>query len=89
MSREKQSEIKVTGSNCYALEIDAKIVPRGLCGHPNKRSVNPEKLDGLPISERDWTHCVFCVFGEKEYCTFAGECEHRIKGADDEQREAD
>lgn len=85
--REKQSEIKVTGSNCYALGIDAKIVPKGLCGHPNKRSVNPEKLDGLPISERDWCHCVFCR--DMKYCYFAGACEYIIKEAGDEQREAD
>lgn len=63
-----------TGNLSAALGVDAKVVPNGKCNHPNKREVRRERLDGLPISERDWTHCVFCRGGE---CVFAGECEHR------------
>lgn len=64
----------VTGNRSVALGIDAQVKPCGKCNHPNKREVRRELLDGLPISEGDWTHCLFCWSGE---CVFAGECEHR------------
>lgn len=76
MKLKNQSEILVTGGCSYALGINAKLVTNGLCGHPNKRPINPDCLDGLPISERDWTHCVFCR--DMEHCYFAGDCEYRL-----------
>jgi hypothetical protein len=76
MKRENQSKILVTGSRCHALGANTKLATNGLCGHPNKRPINPNCLDGLPISERDWTHCIFCR--DMKYCYFAGDCEHRI-----------
>jgi hypothetical protein len=73
----KQKEILCSGARNVALGVDAKLVPAGLCGHPNKRPINPARLDGLPISERDWTHCIF--YRDLKYCYFAGNCKHRIK----------
>ena len=78
MKRENQSEILCSGHRNVALGINTKLATNGLCGHPNKRPVNPTRLDGLPISEQDWTHCVFCR--DMKHCFFAGDCKYRIKG---------
>ena len=77
MKRKNQSEILVTGHNSHALDINTKLATNGLCGHQNKRPINPNCLDGLPISERDWAHCIFCR--DMKYCYFAGNCEYRLK----------
>ena len=64
-----------TGNRSSAVGADVKVVPNGKCNHPNKREVTQEYLlDGLPIPEWAWTHCMFC-YGDE--CVYAGECEHR------------
>ena len=65
-----------TGHRCVALGVNSKIVASGTCGHPSKREIKLNRLDGLPISEQNWTHCIFCK-GNK-YCYFGGQCGHRI-----------
>lgn len=77
MKRENQSEIMCSGTYSVALGINTKIATNGLCGHPNKRPINPNMLDGLPIPEFGWTHCIFCS-EDMKHCYFAGECEHRL-----------
>lgn len=68
-------DIIVTGSRCVALGVDSVVVPAGLCNHPAKRLVNQDHIDGLPISEQDWTHCIFC--DKLNNCYYAGECEYK------------
>ena len=67
----------VTGNRSVGLGIDAKIIPSGKCNHPEKRFVREEYLDGLPIPEHAWTHCIFC--SKNSDCFFGGDCEHRIE----------
>ena len=68
------AELYTTGAHNVALGVDAKVKLCGSCNHPNKREVNRDCLNGLTISKRDWTHCVFYRFGG---CVYAGECEHK------------
>lgn len=70
-------KLTVTGNRCVAAGIDTKIVPSGKCNHPEKRFVKEEYLDGLPIPEHAWTHCIFC--NKDSDCFFTGECNHRIE----------
>lgn len=76
-NQSSKDERQACGARCEAIPSDAKIVPSGRCGHPDKRPV-PEEiiLDGLPIPEHLWTHCVFCKgYGD---CYFAGICNHKL-----------
>lgn len=70
-----------TGSRCYAAGINSKITPSGFCTHPEKREVDRRFLDGLPISERHWTHCVFYRLDDdgQHKCFFGGDCEYCMK----------
>ena len=90
-SNEEQNQITTdkskicTGHNNYAIGIDAIKIPIGKCMHINRRTINKERLDGLPISERDWTHCIFySEFGE---CFFAGNCPYCKYYTEDELNE--
>lgn len=79
-----------TGSCCYAAGINSKITPSGFCTHPEKREVDRRFLDGLPISERHWTHCVFYRIDSddgKYKCFFGGDCEYCKKHEDENKTE--
>lgn len=66
-----------SGVRSVILGVDTKIIIKGKCNHPNKRSVDKEySKDRLPIPEFAWTHCVFC---NNDDCIFGGECNYRSK----------
>ena len=82
------SDCKVaSGSRCIAAGVNSKITISGICRHPNRQHVDPNQLDGLPITERGWTHCIY--YGKNEECYFGGHCEHCkrvwIKGSNNEK----
>lgn len=67
----KQKEILVTGGCNYALGVDAKIIPSGICTNSDIIPLEDKMNDSLnPINR-----CVFCKDGV--HCYFAGECENR------------
>ena len=71
-----------TGARNYALGIDTIVIPIGKCMHLNRRTINKDRLDGLPISEQDWTHCIF--YSESGECYFAGDCSYCKKYTNEE-----
>lgn len=74
-----QNNILVTGQRSYALGIDAKVIPAGICNHQRKREIDKQAIQDsiefrIPVPENKWTHCIFYCKGE---CMFAGCCEYK------------
>ena len=69
-----KSERMATGSRSAALGINSKVTISGICRHPNRRHIDSSQLDGLPITESGWTHCIF--YGNYDACYYGGNCDH-------------